>query len=79
MTRNDTNTKGTKVDKTFTLIDGLGFTVRFTAHASGNVSVEHFDRDRNSMGWPKCFDLKSGRSEYRRYMAKFGMKPLEAA
>jgi hypothetical protein len=60
--------------KTFTLIDARGFTTKFTVHASGNVSIEDFDRDGNSMGWPFTTDLHGGRCEYRKHITKFGMK-----
>ena len=60
---------------TFKLIDKLGFTTTFTVHSSGNVSIENFDRDGRSMGWPFTTDTYGGRCEYRKCVQKFGMVP----
>ena len=62
--------------KTFKLTDARGFTTKFTVHASGNVSIEDFDRHGNSMGWPFTTDKHGGRVEYRKCVTKFGMKPV---
>lgn len=64
--------------KTFKLIDKHGFTRKFTVHASGNVSIESYDRHGHSMGWPFTTDTHGGRCEYRKCVTKFGMKPVTA-
>lgn len=64
--------------KTFKLIDKDGFTRRYTIHPSGNVSIESFDRDGNSMGWPFTTDTHGGRCDYRHAVKKLGMRPITA-
>lgn len=64
--------------KTFTLIDANGFTTRFTVHASGNVSIENFARNGQSMGWPFTTDTHGGRCEWKKCITKFGMKQVSA-
>ena len=64
--------------KTFKLIDANGFTKRFTVHASGNVSIETFARDGQSMGWPFTTDTHGGRCEWKKCITKFGMKQVSA-
>ena len=61
---------------TFTLADKDGFRTKFTVHASGNVSIESFDQDGRSTGWPFTTDTNGGRCEYRKCVEKFGMKPV---
>ena len=61
--------------KVFKLIDKNGFATKFTVHASGNVSIESFDRDGHSTGWPFTTDTYGGRCEYRKCVTKFGMTP----
>jgi hypothetical protein len=74
-TPHDAN-NGERTMKTFKLIDKHGFTRKFTVHASGNVSIESFDRDGRSMGWPFTTDTHGGRCDYRKCIKKFGMKPV---
>ena len=61
--------------KVFKLIDKNGFATKFTVHASGNVSIESFDCDGHSTGWPFTTDTYGGRCEYRKCVTKFGMTP----
>jgi hypothetical protein len=69
---------GDETMKTFKLADKHGFTRRYTVHASGNVSIESFDRDGHSMGWPFTTDTHGGRCDYRHAVNKLGMKPVAA-
>ena len=84
MTSNDTNTKGNQMTNatyeitTFKLADKHGFTRKYTVHASGNVSIESFDRDGHSIGWPFTADTHGGRCDYRHAVTKLGMKPVVA-
>jgi hypothetical protein len=63
--------------KTFKLTNN-GFTRKYTVHASGNVSMEDFDRDGKSMGWPFTTDTHGGRCDYRHHVTKLGYKPAKA-